>query len=829
MALNLSTENLARESASHPWRVVWIWLLVVVGAMVMISTSLEDGLTTKFEFVNNPEVKKGEDLIEQMHGPKGSNEVIVFQSTEFTVEDPEYKRAVEGLTSDLAAMGPEFIRLETLANFYNTGAPPFVSDDRGSTLIGFVMAGDFDTNSKNIEDVVDVVHEAAAAEAGSFDIKITGQATIGLDNREITQEDLEKGEGFGVPIALLILMVVLGAIFVAMVPLVMAIVSILLAVGLAAVVGTFFELSLLVTNIITMIGLAVGIDYSLFVLTRYREERSQGLDKIGAISKAGATASRAVVFSGMTVVLALFGMVLIPFNIFISIGLGATFVVVAAMAAAMTLLPAMLIFFDRLAAWYLDLAETPGKWSRELRSLSFLSLPIGNGMNPILSVILHPFRVVRALVAKIFFLVSIVVFLIPFIVTLAIRMVFKRSAGDTNYLRWISDVGVGKFEGTPTYTASGGFWDWLVRQVTTRPIISLIVTGSLLIAATIPFFSIHTGFAGISTFPDELESKQAFLVLDEKFSFGEVTPAEIVIRGNIASPEVQGGVERLTALLAGDDAFGQPRDLEISDDGQIALLAVPVAGDTSGEAAITAVTRLHDRYAAEAFAGVDAEIFITGETAFNMEFFSVSKDSAWVVFPFVLGISFLLLLVVFRSVVLPVKAIILNLLAVGAAYGLIVLVFQKGFMAGAFGFEESPTVESWIPLFLFSILFGLSMDYHVFLLSRIRERYDQTKDNDEAVSFGIRSTGRLITGAGLIMVAVFWGFATGSMVGMQQMGFGLGVAILLDASIVRVIMVPAFMKLLGEWNWYLPNWLNWLPDFRVEAAGPSQAPAAGDD
>ena len=212
-----------------------------------------------------------------------------------------------------------------------------------------------------------------------------------------------------------------------------------------------------------------------------------------------------------------------------------------------------------------------------------------------------------------------------------------------------------------------------------------------------------------------------------------------------------------------------------------------------------------------------------------MEFFRVSKDYAWVVFPFVLGISFLLLLVVFRSLILPIKAIILNLLAVGATYGIIVLVFQKGFMTEAFGFQESPTVEAWIPLFLFSILFGLSMDYHVFLLSRIRERYDQTRDNDEAVSFGIRSTGRLITGAALIMVAVFWGFATGSMIGMQQMGFGLGLAILLDASIVRIIMVPASMKLLGEWNWYLPKWLNWLPDFRIEASEPSSATARGDD
>ena len=198
-------------------------------------------------------------------------------------------------------------------------------------------------------------------------------------------------------------------------------------------------------------------------------------------------------------------------------------------------------------------------------------------------------------------------------------------------------------------------------------------------------------------------------------------------------------------------------------------------------------------------------------------------------FPFVLGISFLLLLVVFRSIVLPIKAIILNLMAVGSAYGVLVLVFQEGFLAGFFGLQESRTIESWLPLFLFTILFGLSMDYHVFLLSRIREHYDASGDTNEALAFGIRSTGRLITGAALIMVAVFWGFSTGSLVGLQQMGFGLGLAILLDATIVRCVMVPASMTLLGKWNWYLPGWLEWVPNLRFEPAEPSATVVPADD
>ena len=190
-----------------------------------------------------------------------------------------------------------------------------------------------------------------------------------------------------------------------------------------------------------------------------------------------------------------------------------------------------------------------------------------------------------------------------------------------------------------------------------------------------------------------------------------------------------------------------------------------------------------------------------------------------------LGVSFLLLLLVFRSIVVPVKAIILNLLSVGATYGLLVLIFQKGVGNDIFGFQQAETIEAWLPIFLFAVLFGLSMDYHVFLLSRIRERFDQTRDNTESVAFGIRSTGRLITGAALIMVAVFWGFAAGDLVALQQMGFGLGIAVLLDATIVRMVLVPAAMKLLGRWNWYLPRWLEWLPDLRVETAGEQAVPA----
>jgi RND superfamily putative drug exporter len=348
-----------------------------------------------------------------------------------------------------------------------------------------------------------------------------------------------------------------------------------------------------------------------------------------------------------------------------------------------------------------------------------------------------------------------------------------------------------------------------------HPVAALGASAGLLIAAAIPYFDINTGFSGVSTLPDSLPAKQAFLTLDREFSGGLVAPAQVVIDGPVNSPEVQQAVQRLESILAGDSAFGSPA-YEANAAGDLAMVEVPVAGDPNSPQAERAVERLRDDYVPQAFSGVPARALVGGFTAENLDGFDMLGRYTPIVFAFVLGLSFILLMVVFRSIVVPIKAVIMNLLSVGAAYGLLVLVTQEGVGAGLFGFQQVESIEAWLPIFLFAVLFGLSMDYHVFLLSRIRERYDQTHDNTEAVVFGVRSTGRLITGAALIMVAVFGGFAAGDLVMFQEMGFGAGVAVLIDATIVRSILVPASMRLLGDWNWYLPSVLRWLPDMRVE-------------
>jgi RND superfamily putative drug exporter len=366
----------------------------------------------------------------------------------------------------------------------------------------------------------------------------------------------------------------------------------------------------------------------------------------------------------------------------------------------------------------------------------------------------------------------------------------------------------------------GGFWDRFTKAVMRRPVTSLVVGGGLMLAAAVPYLDLNTGFAGVTTLPRGAASRQAFDVLAKEFAGGLSTPVEIVVDGQVSSPAVQNGIEKLRGSLAADGFFG-PSTVESNQAGDLAVVSAPVNGDPSSKAAVASIGRVRDRYVPDAFPPNTArQVLVGGNTAFSKDFFDLTNQYVPIVFAFVLGMSFILLTIVFRSIVVPIKAIIMNLLSVGAAYGLMVLVTQQGVGSSIFGFQKVEVIEAWIPLFLFSVLFGLSMDYHVFLLTRVREHYDHTGDNTESVAYGLRTTAAIITGAALIMVAVFGGFASGTLVPFQQMGFGLAVAVFLDATIVRSVLVPASMKLLGDRNWYLPRWLQWLPNLHVEGTEP---------
>ncbi len=728
--MRLNPESLARASSRHPWRTIVIWVAILAGSFALIGAGLfGDALTNGIAFTNEPESVQAQQLIEErLRGEEPDTEFVLVTSESATVEDPIYQEFVGGIQAEITSLGEGVVT--GVGSFLTEDGP--VSEDGRTVLLPVLMTEtDEDRLSEDATRLGEAVNSVDVPEG--FETFIAGPATLFNEFQTIIEEDIAKGESIGVIVALIVLVVVLGAVVAGLIPIVLAIFAIAVAMGLTALVGTAFEFSFFVQNMITMIGLAVGIDYSLFIVARYREERLHGRDKLEAIAHSGGTASRAVFFSGTTVVLALLGMLIIPTTIFRSLAAGAIFVVIGAVAAAMTLLPAILAL-------------------------------MGDKVN-------------------------------------ALRV--RKKAGRVE--------------------AGTGFWDTATRLVMRRPVVSLVAGVALMLVLAIPYLSIHTGTSGVSTLPDDIESKQAFILLQENFAGGLTEPSQIVIDGDVASPEIQGAISDLEAEISSDDRFGAPGELEVNDAGDLGVLPVPFSGDLYEDSSVAALRDLRGQYVPAAFDGVDATVLVGGETAFNVDFFDLADTYTPIVFAFVLGLSFLLLTVVFRSIVLPVKAILLNLLSVGAAYGMVVMFFQQGVgpgfvkdIAEFLNFPQVQSVEAWLPLFLFSVLFGLSMDYHVFLLTRIRERFDFTGNNTESVAYGLRTTGGLITGAALIMVAVFGGFAAGRLAPLQQMGFGLAVAVFLDATVVRSILVPSSMKLLGRWNWYLPQWLEWLPQLRVE-------------
>ncbi|MDQ4133306.1 MAG: MMPL family transporter, partial [Actinomycetota bacterium] len=669
------------------------------------------------------------DLIEErLRGPDRAVENFIVSSQTATVDDPAFRAYVEQLKGELLGLGDNVVL--GVMTFYDTGDASMVSGDRHTTVMPAELAGEF---QKSADHAPALKAAVARASTPGFTTQLFGPASLNDDFLKANEDNLSKGEKFGIPAALIILVVVFGAVVAALLPILIGIAAIFVAVGLVALVGQIWEFSFFVTAMVTMMGLAVGIDYSLFFVSRYREERRRGADKLAAIETAGGTASRAVFFSGMTVVLALMGMLLIPNTIFRSLAGGAIFVVLVAVAASMTLLPALLGL-------------------------------LGDHINRL--------RVRRG----------------------------RAGAG----------------------AKQGGFWDAVTRGVMRRPVVSLVAGAVVLLVPAVFWAQMHTGFAGVSTLPESFESKKAFEALAKDFSGGLSSPVEVVVDAPADDPAVRGGVERLEASLATDPFLG-PSQVEVNPARDLTVVSAPLKGDPASDAAVEAIERVRDDYVPAAFPeGTPGEVVTGGETAFNKDFFEITSEYMPLVFAFVLGLSFILLTVAFRSIVVPLKAILLNLLSVAAAYGLIVLVFQKGIGNELFGFEKVEAIEAWLPLFLFSVLFGLSMDYHVFLLSRVREHYDQTGDNTESVAYGLRTTASIITGAALIMVAVFSGFAGGELVSFQQMGFGLAAAVLIDATIVRSILVPASMKLLGTRNWYLPRWLEWLPKVQVEGAHPER-------
>ncbi|MBX3071970.1 MAG: MMPL family transporter [Thermomicrobiales bacterium] len=740
MAL-LSTSGISRRSAEKPWWVILGWIIAMVVAGASTATWLGDALTTDFESYADQDSVTGLHLLEErMQYPDPERETVVITSDSVTADDPAFRAVVDGVVADLRGQ-TEFIDPDSVISYYEfaesddpavaSQAEGLVAEDGSAVIVPVTLVGSLDEVSDHSDDYLDVLDQHATDE---IDVISVGSMSLNVAFNEISEQDLQRGEGIGIPIAFIILIVVFGAIVAAFVPIVLALVAIFVAIGLAAFIGNFRDLSFLVTNMITLIGLAVGIDYSLFVVERYREERRHGRSKLDAIEEAGGTASKAVLFSGLTVVIALLGLFIMPNSIFQSLGTGAILVVIVAVLAVMTLIPAIISLLGNKLDW-------PRRFKYD---------------------------------------------------DAAVAAAYKKDAE----------------------LIHKGFWGRVSRVVMTHPWPCVLLAGGLLVALSIPYFNMNKGFEGFATMP-ESDVKTAFMVLDEKFAAGRLSPFDIVVDAE-NTDDVNAAIETLKSSLTSEAGFASAGDTMWSPENDLAHFQVFSEADPNAEAAYDALAVLRSDLVPAAFDGVDARVYVTGDTAFNQDFFDLTDQRTPWVFAFVLGFSFILLMIAFRSIVIPLKAIVMNLLSVGAAYGLLVLVFQEGHGAGFFGFTQTPTIEAWLPLMLFCVLFGLSMDYQVFLISRIREQFDLTGNNTHAVATGLQLTAKLITGAAAIMVVVFSGFAAGQLSSLQQMGFGLAVAIAIDATIVRSILVPAAMRLLGNWNWYLPSWLNWLPDLRIE-------------
>jgi RND superfamily putative drug exporter len=713
------TGQITRAAARHPWRTLGLWVVLLVAAFGA-STTMNLSANTS---TSGTEASEASDLIdERLRGETPPEEFVIVESAEATADEAAFSGFVDSLVSDLRALD-DVVSVTS----YLDGAEGLVSADGQTVLIIVTLSGDEDDADEVVGPLVDLVHAVDGTDG--FRVTTAGFGSVGIEFSDLIAETLEQGELVGITFALVILLLVLGAVVAAGLPIILALLSIFVAVGATALVSNAMEMSDFIVFIITLVGLAVGIDYSLLIIHRYREERVRGHEKIEAITMTGATASRTVFFSGMAVAIALAGMLIMPDPTFQSFGVGAILVVSATVLAALTLLPAVLSLLGDRINW--------------------LTLPF----------------------------------------------IGRRDKAES----------------------TGGFWGWTTKVVTARPVISVLLTGGLLIALAVPALSLNLGNTGISSLPEDSDARHAFAVANEEFSDGVLTGLVVIDAPDVNAPAVQESIAGLTALLDEDEFFGSS-ELETNESGDLALLTVAMPGDFSSAASEDALTRLRDDYIPTAFDEETADVLVGGPTAETVDDVATQKQYLPYVFAFVLGFSFILLLVVFRSIVVPLKAVAMNLLSVAAAYGVLVLVFQEGIGNELLGFQESPVIESWLPLFLFAILFGLSMDYHVFLLSRIKERYDETGDNTASVAWGLRQTASIITGAALIMVAVFGGMASGELVIFQQVGFGLAVAIILDATIIRMILVPASMELLGDWNWYFPSWLEWLPEIHIEGA-----------
>ncbi len=712
-----------RWSSQHRKAAILGWL-----AFVVMAVFLGGAVGTKHIPQDNNGVGESGRAQQVLHDqfPQPANEQVLVQSSALTVRNPSFRAAITDVTGRLSALRTvENVRSPLLAT--NRGE---VSADGHSVLVGFQISGKATDADKRVG--ASLAATAAAQRAHpNFRIDQAGDASSIKALNKSFSDDFAKARTLSLPITLLILLVAFGALVAAGIPVLLAGTGVAATLGLIALVSQIAAVDQVVSETVLLIGMAVGVDYSLFYMRREREERAAGADEQAALHAAAATSGRSVLVSGLTVMAAMAGMYLAGDKTFASMATGTIMVVAVAVLGSLTVLPALL-----------------SKLGDRVMSVR-----------------------------------------VPFVAR-------RRESGEEPRM-----------------------WSAVIDRVLRRPAASVLAAGGLVVALAIPAFGLHTSLPGLQGLPQGLPIVKTLHRIEAAFPGGPL-PAYVVIQDhNVTSPEVQSAIHRLEQRALATGQIHEPFKVQVNSRRNVAVVSMPLSGKGTDAASYRALDTLREQVIPDTIGSLPgAQAQVTGMTAASKDFNDSMKSHAPLVFVFVLTMAFILLLVTFRSIVLPITAIVLNLLSVGAAYGVLVLVFQHTWAQGLLDFKSTGAVTSWLPLFLFVILFGLSMDYHVFIISRIREAYDKGMSTSDAIARGIKSTAGPVTSAAIVMVAVFGIFASLGALEFKQLGVGLAVAILIDATLIRAVLLPATMKLLGDANWYLPKRLEWLPRVAHEPA-----------
>ncbi|NEE15777.1 MMPL family transporter [Streptomyces sp. SID7499] len=725
-------------SARHRWAAVGIWVLFVVLAMGL-------GSAAGRVDVKDSDQLKGEThtaarIVEEAGIDEPASETVLIQARggDLKATDPEFRDAVESVVRAVEGTG----RVTHVTSPYDTKT---ISKDGHSALVQFDMRGESDTAGERVEPVLKAV-EDVQEDHESLRIEEIGGASMMKTFDDAFGDDFKKAEYSAVPVALGILLIAFGALVAALLPVLLAITAIMATMGLMGVVSHVMPMSDTANSVMLLVGLAVGVDYCLFYLRREREEREAGRDAQTALRIAAATSGRAIVVSGVTVCVAMAGMLFTGLAEFEAMGLASLMVVAVAMVGSVTVLPAL---------------------------LSLLGERVEKGRLPFLG-----------------------------------RR--KRTGGSRD----------------------SRFWTAVLRRVLAKPVIAVVVAAGALLAISAPALGMKTQQLTLDQeFGDSLPIVQTYNRLNDAFPGGS-EPAEVIVKArDINAPEVKSALADFRDRAISSGASRGPVEIKLHDAQNVAFVYVPLVGGSDLDKAGASLDTLRDEVRPATLGKVDGlEAPITGQVAGSKDFNDQLAGAVVPVFAFVVVFAFVLMLLSFRSLTIAVTSIVLNLLSVGAAYGILVAVFQHGWGASLVGAEGVGAIITWLPLFLFVILFGLSMDYHVFVVSRIREARLRGLATKDAIRHGVVTTAGVVTSAAVIMVAVFAIFGTLSMQSMKQMGVGLAAAVLIDATIIRGVLLPAVMALLGERNWYLPKWLHRLPDLtHDETPQAVAAPAARHD